>query len=86
MLKLGYSQEEIQSAFNQIFHLSYAPFSDHSNFPLVRINSFIDFEIPETSKLYKEYYNQNLNGVDIRYDPAGYFRGQPNPFLKVPLK
>lgn len=85
MAKLGFSKEEIESAFNQIFHLSYAPYSDHSCFPFMRINSFIDSEHNELHELYRRTYRTDLDGVALHYDNAGYFRKNPTQFIHVPI-
>ena len=85
MMKLGYSEADVQSAFNQIFHLTYAPYTDHTCFPCLRINSFIDSEHRGIHKTYKEVYEETLNGIALHFDKAGYFRRSKNPILKVPI-
>lgn len=85
MRKLGYSAGEIQFAFNQIFHITYAPYCDHTSFPCLRINSFIDSENKGLRREYKNAYKQDLNGVDLRYDQPGYFRGGFTGMSKCPI-
>ena len=85
MLKLGFSKETVSKAFNQIFHLTYAPYTDHSCFPCLRISSFVDSKFRHISAMYTEAYKTKLNGVDIRYDKPGYFRDGEFPMLKVPV-
>ena len=85
MKKLGYTEDEIRFAFNQIIHLSYAPYTDHSSFPCVRVNSFIDSEFRDVAKAYYSAYKTKLNGVDIKYDKPGFFRNRPYFMSKVPI-
>ena len=85
MRTLGYKESEIRQIFNQVFHLSYAPYTDHSSFPMLRINSFIDSEFRHIKGEYSEAYKKDLKGVDIQYDEVGYFRGKVAPMLKVPI-
>ena len=85
MKNMGYSQEDIDSAFNQVVHITYAPYTDHTCFPCLRINSFIDSEHREMRKIYEEAYRQKLNGISIHYDEAGFFRNKKNSLNKVPI-
>lgn len=85
MRKLGYSADEIKFAFSQIFHITYAPYSDHTCFPCLRINSFIDSENRGLRKAYANAYKQDLNGIDLKYDSAGYFRGVFTGISKFPI-
>ena len=85
MMKMGYSANDVQNAFNQIHHLTYAPYTDHSPFPCFRINSFIDSEHWGIHKIYKEVYKETLNGIALHYDKAGYFRQVKSPILEVPI-
>lgn len=85
LIKLGYSSKTVKEAFNQIFHLTYAPYTDHSCFPCLRISSFMDSKFRHIKDMYKEAYGSRLNGVSIRYDKPGYFRDSEFPMLKVPV-
>lgn len=85
LLKLGYSKETVMRAFNQIFHLTYAPYTDHTCFPCLRISSFVDSKFRHIKDMYREAYGSKLNGVSIRYDEPGYFRGAEMPMIKVPV-
>ncbi len=85
MIKLGYSAQDIQTAFNQIRHISYAPYTNQSFFPFVRINSFMDSEFKDLAKIYKQNYGKQLNGIDIVYDQPGYFMNQQYFFSNVPI-
>lgn len=85
MRKLGYSADEIKFAFSQIFHITYAPYCDHTCFPCLRINSFIDSENKGLRKEYITAYKQDLDGVDLKCDRAGYFRGVFTGMSKFPI-
>lgn len=85
MKNMGYTPEEIRFAFNQVVHLSYAPYTDHSYFPLIRVNSFIDSQFREVSREYLSAYGKRLDGIDIRYDPPGRFRNHSYPMSQVPI-
>lgn len=85
MHKLGFSKDQVGFALNQIFHVSYAPFTNHTSFPMLRINSFVDHENYGLKSIYKSTYGKDLNGVSLHYDPAGYFRKEPSPFTTVPI-
>ena len=85
MKRLGYSEEEVQKAFDQVFHLSYAPYCEHSCFPMLRINSFIDGQFRGMRRKYINAYGKELRGVALYYDGAGYFMGKPASMSKVPI-
>lgn len=85
MLKLGYSPEEVHFAFGQIRHVSYAPFTSHSPFPFIRVNSFQDGVLKGIEQEYISAYHQKLNGVDVRYDNPGFLMGQRYYFSKYPI-
>ncbi|MBQ9795995.1 MAG: hypothetical protein IJW36_03470 [Clostridia bacterium] len=85
MIKLGYSAQDIQQAFNQIFHVTYAPYTDHTCFPCLRVNSFVDSVHRELKEYYKRIFQDSLSGVSLQFDPPGYFRKSKNAMLKVPI-
>lgn len=85
MLALGFTSDEIQTAFNQITHVSYAPYTDHSPFPCMKIHSFQDGTFENLEQQYIKAYGKKLNGVDIKYDPPQSLRKQFYYFSKVPV-
>ena len=82
---LGYTEADIRRAFNQVLHISYAPKCQHSSFPMIKINSFIDSLFRDTASRYKRAYGEDLRGVDIRYDKPGRYMGIVAPMNKVPI-
>lgn len=74
--KHGFTNDELKKIYSYGFQLSYSPFTDELWFPNVRVDSFTDSLNKNLSNIYRNTYGQKLDGVDIRLDKAGKFRGK----------
>ena len=81
----GYSNEEINEVFAQTFQLTYSPITDSVQVPTVRVDSLIDSFHFGLGRLYKDRYGKALEGIEVHFDNAGYFRGEKSIYTQQDL-
>lgn len=76
MANKGLSKEEILYTFSQTAHVSYAPHTDETLIPTVRVESFTDSVHRDLYYKYKMSYEKPLNGIAIYHNkPERLFNG-----------
>ncbi|MBQ3047775.1 MAG: hypothetical protein IJD48_02025 [Clostridia bacterium] len=78
MLQRGMSQEQVLNVFAQSAHVTYAPHTDCSFLPTVRVESFTDSVHRYLPSLYSEKYHSKLDGIKIYHNPAGILNNSPS--------
>lgn len=77
LVSLGLSQKDINNIKSHLCQISYSALIDSAVVPTVRIESMTDSFHHGLAEKFKKVYGHNLNGVEIKYDKAGMFRGEP---------
>lgn len=80
LIKLGLTNEQVDTALNHFCQLTYSPYIDSSPIPTIRIDSFTDSFHKGLDKEYEQTYGHKLDGVELQYDAPGMFRNKPSPY------
>ena len=78
--KHGLSTKEILDIFAQTAHVSYAPHTDSTHLPIVRVESFTDSVHRGLPGIYKQHYGETLDGIKIYHNKAQNLNNGPSPF------
>jgi len=85
----GYSEAEVDKLFSYMSQVTYSPLRDETLVPTIRVDSMTDSFNEGLSRSFKDLYGYSLNGVDIKYDEPGKFRGanscrrQPHDIISI---
>ena len=72
----GMSQGDILDVFAQTAHISYAPHTEASQIPMVRVESFTDSVHRDVKRRYRENYGEDLDGIKVYYNKPGHLNNK----------
>lgn len=84
LLKLGYTQDEVQQIYSHAFHLAYSPYKADEFLPFMQICSFED-SFNKTFDMdiwFEKKFGYHLNGVKVHYDKKYFYNYIMDKFLK----
>lgn len=76
LIKLGYTESEVQKIYSSIFHISYSPLTDETLTPTLKLESFMDVFNIGLDQIFEETYGYKLNGIATIIDKKGTLRNK----------